>query len=324
MPDAHWLDRVAITGATGFIGGHLVRALLPLGYQPVLLAHSPGLHPRLAGLKDRVRWVRMDLTSTDAISDILVEERPSMLFHLAGTRGLDQRVNGSVACAELNVCATVRLLDAALRAGVQRVIIVGSADEYGNQPGPLHEGLPLQPTSPYGISKAAASRFAQTMHARDGCPVVILRVFTAYGPGQPPDMFVAEAVACAVAGRAFCMSSGQQRRDLVFIDDVVQALIAAACAPAIEGRVINIGSGQAHRLRDIASLIWHLSESRAPLLVGARPAPAHEVHDTWADIALAGELLRWAPQIDLETGLRTTIQWARQQLRPQEQAWPAG
>ena len=314
MPDAPSLEKVLVSGGCGFIGQHLVRALVRLRCRPTILTRTLNQDGSLDGTKDHVHRVQLNLLDHERVREFLLVERPTILFHLAGARRCDDAERASVACAELNVSATVNLLHAARLAGVERVIIMGSADEYGNQQGPLHEGLPLRPVSAYAVSKAAATGFAQAMHAFDGCPVVVLRPFSVYGPRQPAYMFIAEAITCALKSIPFRMSEGTQQRDLVFVEDVTQALVAAASAPSIEGRVINIGSGQPRRLRDVAELIWQLSESRAPLLIGARPASVDELHDTWADISLARESLGWQPQVDLESGLGATILWARNQL----------
>ena len=312
MPDISSFEKIVLTGATGFIGRHLVDALIQAGCQPVLLERSHKENSFLSGLGDQVRVVQADLKNNDQIGSVLSQESPDIIFHLAGTRGRN-RISAALECAELNIGATVRLLEAAAHAEVQRIVIVGSADEYGDQSGRLHEELPLRPASLYGISKAAATRFAQAMHNSNGCPVIIVRPFSVYGPGQPRDMFVAEAVDSAVRNVAFSMSNGEQRRDLIFVDDVVRGLIAAACAKNAEGQVVNLGTGQAHRLRDVAERIWEITGTRASLLIGARPSPAEELYDTWADITLARRLFEWEPIVDLESGLERTIQFAREQ-----------
>jgi nucleoside-diphosphate-sugar epimerase len=321
MPGAPSFEKIAVTGGSGFLGQHLVRALVEMGAHPTVLTRTLDGDGAPDGLKERVRRVQLDLLDREAVRQFLLAEQPTALFHLAGARRCVDDVSASLTCADLNVSATLHLLDTARRAGVERVIIMGSADEYGDQPGPLHEGLPLRPVSAYAVSKAAATRFAQLMHASEGCPVVVLRPFSVYGPHQPAFMFIAEAIKCAVEGLPFRMSEGTQRRDLVFVEDVVGALLAVARAPLVEGRVINIGSGQPRRLRDVATLIWQLSESHAPLLIGARPATVDETHDTWADIHLAREVLGWEPQVDLESGLRATIQWAREQFGQRNPAY---
>jgi len=313
------LEPIAITGATGFIGKHLVRTLVEGGRRPILLTRlkndeAVSLHS--AELQTR----KVDLTDFSSVEGAIYDIRPSTLFHLAGTRGRGWAGDASAVCMELNFTATVGLLEAAMGAGVQRIVIVGTAEEYGNQPGPQRESLPARATSPYGISKAKATEYAVRMHAETGCPVVIVRPFSVYGPGQPGDMFVAEAVDSAVRNVEFRMSRGEQGRDLIFVDDVERGLIAAAGAPGVEGSVINLGSGECHPLRDVAQWIWRLTDTNAPLLIGARVAGQEELHDTWADITLAKRLLEWEPRVGLETGLRRAVDFARDEIATSSQA----
>jgi nucleoside-diphosphate-sugar epimerase len=306
--------RIAVTGAGGFLGQHLAKALVERGGNPLLFVHSSSER----GLPEGLRRVALDLTERAAVGSVLELERPQIIFHLAGTRGIGAGALTWSRCVELNVDSTVHLLEASQRAGVERVVIIGTADEYGNQGGPLGEDLPLAPASPYAVSKAVATQLAQAMHARDDCPVVILRPFTVYGPGQPANMFVSEAIDCAVRGAAFRMTEGRQRRDLIYVDDAIEAFIAAAAAPGVEGKVINIGSGEAYALRDVAKMVWRLSGTEAELMIGARPGAATELHDTWADIARAKELLGWSPSIGLEEGLTRMIGWVRERFAKAE------
>lgn len=300
-----------VTGAAGFIGTHLVTALISAGCEPVLLTRSQG-EESLPEFGKGVRWVHGDLTDPNTISDLIQREKPATIFHLAGTRGRGDVYRGGEACKELNFHATVRVLDAAMKARVRRIVIAGSAEEYGNQSGPLRESLTSRATSPYGISKAMATNYAKTAHAQNKCPVVVVRPFSVYGPGQPSDMFVAEAVDSAVRNVEFKMSRGEQKRDLIFVDDAARGFIQAACAENVEGHVINLGTGQAHRLRDVAELTWKMADATAALLIGARDASEDELYDTWADITLARLLLDWAPRVDLATGLRQTIRFAKE------------
>jgi UDP-glucose 4-epimerase len=315
MQSASEHETVAVTGATGFIGGHLVRALLAEGARPVVLARSQTPPQELPWSDERVQWIPVELDDGEGVRELLEREQPAVLFHLAGTRGREDGVSASLASANTNVNATVRVLDAATKAGVGRIVAVGSAEEYGPQPVPYHEGLPWRATSPYGISKAAATGFALAMSAEDGCPVVVLRPFTVYGPGQPDHMFIAQAVAAAVAEEPFDMSHGEQRRDLIFVEDVVRAFLAAARAQNVEGRVINVGTGAAHRLRDVAELIWEITGTSAELRIGKRQVASDQFQDTWADITLAQRLLDWSPGVALPSGIEATVEAARAELR---------
>ena len=292
-----FLERVAVTGATGFIGSHLVRQLASKERRLTLISRA-----------------QADLTDGNSIREILRKEKPVTLFHLAGTRGRADARGAREACDELNFRATAALLEAAMLAGVRRIVIAGSAEEYGNQPGPLSESLPSKATTAYGISKARATARALEMHAREGLPVTIVRPFSVYGPGQPRDMFVAEAVDQAVQHADLRMSHGEQKRDLIFVEDVVRGLVAAATAEGVEGKIINLGTAQAHRLRDVAERIWEMTGARGRLLVGARATAPDELYDTWADVTLARRLLGWEARTQLESGLRRTIDFAREQL----------
>lgn len=305
------LGRVAITGAGGFIGRHLARALTACGHNPLLLSRSSPADEIRFG----PQWAQLDMCDTDEVVETFRRERPDIVFHLAGSRGRGD--GGAVACTAVNVLGTVNVLEAARRAGVRRVVTVGSADVFGGQriTGPLNEDMPLAPTTVYGLSSAAACQFAQLLHRSQACPVVVLRLFSVYGQFQPAEMFVAQAVRAAVSNVPFEMTHGTQRRDLVYVDDVVRALIGSATASDVEGRVIHIGSGEAHRLRDVAARIWQLAEATAPLQIGARPAPPEEIHDTWADIGLAARVLNWRPNVTLDVGLAATVRCAKERLR---------
>jgi nucleoside-diphosphate-sugar epimerase len=313
MSHAPSFEKILVTGGSGFIGQHLLRALNASDYRPAALARNAEKVERLpADVREQTRWIELDLSNHVATRDVIQAEQPTVLFHLAGARGRGNDESARRVCTEMNVRATVNLLEAAQGAGVERVVMLGSADEYGKQAGPLSESLSVQPLSAYGISKTEATRQAQAMHATSGCPVVVLRPFTVYGTHQPHWMFVADAIECAVNRLPFRMSEGTQKRDLVNVSDVVRAILAAANSPHVEGKVINVGSGKPESLRDVAQLIWHISESDAPLLLGARPASADELHDTWADISLARELLDWEPRVSLADGLREMIERARE------------
>lgn len=311
VPHLSCLEPAAITGATGFIGGHLARILALAGCRPTLLGRSRKYGGLLAGLEGQLRWVRCDLTDGNSIREAIQREKPNTLFHLAGTRGRGAAEDRAV----LNFRMTARLLEAVRGNWPRRIVTVGSAEEYGNQTGPLSEGLSLKPSTAYGVSKALATKHALALHGGEGCPVVVVRPFSVYGPGQPAEMFVAQAVDAAVRNLPFKMSPGDQKRDLVFVEDVVRGLISAATILRIEGRVINLGTGLPYRLRDVAARIWKMSGTGAPLAVGALTPAPEELCNTWADTTAARELLGWEAEVSLDEGLRQTINFARMQYQ---------
>ena len=311
------LNEIVITGASGFIGRHLIGQLVSRGYSPILTTRK--LRPAGQMSDTACRWFELDLTRSGSSRDLLNELKPKVLIHLAGTRGRNDARGAEVACEELNIRATSELLESAMAVGVARIVIVGSAEEYGKHPGPQQESSSSKSASVYGNSKAIATSNALRMYNEKGCPAVIVRPFTVYGPDQPTDMFIAEAVDAAVRGVDFRMSDGYQKRDLVFVEDVVRGLIAAATVPNIEGQIINLGSGIAHTLREVAQRIWEIAAARSLLMIGARKAQPGELYDTWADITLAQSLLNWSPTVSLNRGLERTIEHVRKQLEERSQ-----
>jgi nucleoside-diphosphate-sugar epimerase len=305
-------ERVVITGGTGFIGRHLVSALVQLGISPIVFTRSIIEQVHETELKEQANFLEVDLLDQQTVFDLFLDEEPDVVFHLAGSRGSGTKQESYLICSEANFKCTVKVIEAAQRANVSRIVTVGSAEEYGNQPGPLNEEMTLIPNSAYGLSKVEATKFALFMHSNADVPVTVLRPFSVYGPHQSRETFVAEAVRCAVKGLPFEMTEGTQKRDLIYVDDVVNALLVAANSRNTLGQVFNIGSGGARALREVAELIWTLTGSDPNLLkIGARIASPDELHNVWADISKAKTMLKWQPQISLEEGLRKTIEWEK-------------
>lgn len=256
-----------------------------------------------------MRWQVEDSPSVASLRELMEANRISTVFHLAGSRG--QSEASWAACAEANVVGTARLLNAAALTGVRRVVMMGSAAEYGAQVGPLHEEMQLQPITPYGASKAAATLLALAMRASLGLDVVVTRGFTVFGPFQPSYMFVASAIAAAVRDMPFSMSWGSHRVDLIYVEDAVRAILAAAECPSAAGLVINVGSGRDWTLREVAETIWNLAGCKAPLLLGDRIVATECRHDASAQIARARQILAWEPRVELREGIQRCLDWAR-------------
>lgn len=296
--------RVLIIGGSGFIGRRLVATITPLCGQ-VVTAHR-GTPSVGTGA------VEVDVTRVEEMRALVRDSRPTIVFNLAGRRPAAAEEDPRKTI-DLNLLAAIELLRECTVRDVSRVVLVGSAEEYGDQATPVSEDAPLRPRSIYGASKAAMTLHALALHAAMRAPVVVVRPFSVYGPGAPLHMFVAEAADCAARGVPFRMTEGLQRRDLIHVDDVVAGLIAAATVPDVEGKVFNLGRGESHAMRDVAEMLWRISETSAELQIGARPSHPGDLAETRANINRARAALNWQPGISLEDGLRST--WAAVQQK---------
>lgn len=281
--------RILVTGGTGFIGRYVVRALEARGARPVVTTSGEA-----AATSGSNGHIGLDLTSASMTRQVIERIRPEAVLHLGGLTGgghSEERYHA------VNYLGTVNLLEALAGSGVERVVLLGSAAEYGPQPVPFRETMELRPVSPYAASKARANEYALERSRDGGVPVTVLRVFTAYGIGQPRKMFLSQLIASALLNQHFKMSDGLQKRDFVYVEDVAAAILSSLTARNAVGRVINIAGGRGVALRDLAARVWHICDADPERLeIGVRTKTDDDAFDTEADISLAAELLGWRPQ----------------------------
>ena len=294
-----WPTSVLVTGATGFIGRPLVRALVAQGCEvgALVLPEDP-----VTGL-DGVRRFEGDLTVAESVQAAVMAFRPRAVMHLAAV-GMASARSSPVELCQVNVMGTLHLLEAVREAAsVERLVCVGSSYEYGARR--ADDGL--DPFSPYSASKVAAWAFARAAFNAWGAPVVWARPFQVYGPGQHPAALVPAAMRAACAGEDFPMTRGEQQRDFIYVDDVVGGLMAALRAPDLEGRVLDLGTGTLHRLYDVVAQIWALAQAPGQIRAGALPYRPGEVTAIPADVQRTRLLTGWTAQIPLRQGLVRTL-----------------
>lgn len=305
---------VLITGATGFIGRHLSRALSASGVRVFGLSRSAS--PDIVEGHNFVG----DVTDRACVHDIVAEVRPAYVFHLAANKARRAEIEDFRRCLDDNLIGTLNLIEACeASSNTKRFIAVGTCEEYGGAEAPYSEAMREAPVSAYSCSKVAVTQLLQTFHRIRGFPVVVLRPSLAYGPGQGEEMFLPALIRALLTGRRFAMSRGEQTRDYVYVEDVVEALLLAAVRPAAPGEVINISSGEPTRIIEIAKLAATLIGDDAEGLIdfGALEYRVGEAMSYWADCAKAGRLLGWRPRMALPDGLTRTIEYYRSALTGQ-------
>ena len=297
--------RYAVTGAAGFIGSHLSRALEAAGHEVVGIDSFTDYYD--AALKqENARG--LDVRRLDLAEDPLDLAGFDGVFHLAGQPGVRSFGDVFPLYVRRNVIASQRVFEAAARDGV-RVVFASSSSVYGDaERYPTPEETPPAPLSPYGITKLTCEHLARAYRRSFGLDVVALRYFTVYGPRQRPDMFFARVVEALAAGGSFELyGDGTQSRSFTYVGDAVRATIAAM-ERAPTGAVYNVGGGEEASVKEAIAALERIAGR--PLEVRYGPPAPGDARRTKADIGLIGSALGWAPAVALEEGLRSHWQWA--------------
>ncbi len=298
--------RFLITGGAGFIGTALANRLVAGGHDVRVIDDlSRGDQTRLS---PRVSFTRGDVNDIPGLWTLL--QGVECVYHLAARVHVPESLQYPRDYNAVNVGGTVSVLEAMRDAGVRRVVLASSGAVYGEQPTqPVREDATPQPGSPYAVSKLAAEFYVRTIGALWGIETVSLRIFNAYGPGQPlrasfPPVIPSFLQRIITGGSVIVHGDGANTRDYVYIDDVVDALAAAATTPGIDREVINVGSGVETSIADLVRLIEQVTGRDAQRII-SRTSPG--VSRLRADLSKAHALLGYAPRFTLEHGLRQTI-----------------
>jgi UDP-glucose 4-epimerase len=296
-----------VTGAAGFLGSALANRLAREGHQ------VRGLDDLSAGdpqrLEADVLFTRGDVVDRPKLWSLLQDV--DCVYHLAARVSVPESVLYPREYNAVNVGGTVSVMEAMRDVGVKRVVLISSGAVYGDQPEqPMREDAVPNPRSPYAVSKLAAEFYVRTIGSLWGIETVALRVFNAYGPGQPipaahPPVvphFLRQAVR---GGTLVIHGRGDQTRDFVYLDDVVEAMVAVATVPTIDRRVINVGSGIPTTIRALAQQVLEVVGSKAEWLY--KETQAAGTDSMCADLTLATQKLGFSPHIRLEEGLRRMI-----------------
>lgn len=301
--------KILLTGATGFIGANLARRLLADGHEIHLLVRPPSNWWRLADVRDRMQVHEGDVLDAEWVRTTLQRIRPTHVAHLA-TYGAYPTQTDVTQMARTNVIGTLNLLQAAEAVGVTMFVNTGSSSEYGVKTKPMHEDDALEPTSGYGITKAAATRYC-TLRGLAGLPSVTLRPFSVYGPYEAPSRLFPTAIANVLRDQPVTLANPHVARDFTAVDDVVEGYLAALQATHLRGEAINLASGQQTTLGDFAAALLKVTDGRATVRWDAATGRANDATTWVGDPSRAKQLLGWQTRTSLETGLRNFFEWMK-------------
>jgi nucleoside-diphosphate-sugar epimerase len=309
-------QKALITGGAGFIGSHIAEELVHQGCRVTVLDNlSSGHLENLDPVKSGVDFFQGDIQDEQVLADVAAG--CDVVFHEAAVVSVTKTVTDPVQSTSVNDLGTLKVLEAARRNGVQRVVLASSSAVYGDDPQlPKVESMTPQPLSPYAVQKLTNEHYALLYNKLYGLEVVCLRYFNVYGPRQDPSSPYSGVISIfmtrAKDGAAPTIyGDGRQSRDFVFVKDVVQANILAASHPAAPGQVFNVGTGNSIEINTLWNKIAGLARcTAAPEYADSRPGDI--VHSV-AGIQKAGERLGFCPAVSLDQGLAHTFTWYRGQ-----------
>jgi nucleoside-diphosphate-sugar epimerase len=301
---------VMVTGASGFLGAAVSHVLAALGAHLFVMVRRTSNEWRLSGLAGGERVVA-DLVE-GSLDEILGRIRPEIIFHCA-VHGVGADEQDPERIYRTNVQGTFNLLGAAEKSTVRLMVCLGSSSEYGHSPGPMREDQAPRPRTVYGAAKCAATMLCHAAHARGTLRTLTIRPFSVYGPLEHPSRLSASVVAAFRKGQPASIGSGRQRRDWMYVGDVVELCLMAAANDAAQGQVINCGSGRDTTVRDLVEALRaeFTAQTGRPATVDYDRLPDRPDEPArWvADMSFARERLGYQPRTDLRAGAEKTVRF---------------
>lgn len=298
---------ILVTGGAGFIGSHIVDRLSPENKVIVLDNLSTGSMSNLEKSKDRITFIKGDILDKTLLKDLVA--KVEFVFHLAANVGNIRSIEDPHFDMEVNVKGTINLLEACVDSNIKRLVYSSSAAIFGEAKYlPVDEDHPLNPESPYGVSKLSAEKYCFAFHKVHGVPATALRYFNVYGPRQESTDYgnvIPIFLSRIKDGKPLTIfGDGKQTRDFVFVGDVVTANILAAAHPAAVGQIFHISTGKGKSVEELVRILNQITARENPII--RADARAGEVRHSRANIKKARKMLGYSPQTDFKEGLRLT------------------
>jgi nucleoside-diphosphate-sugar epimerase len=299
------MNKILITGATGFVGARVTRILVEQGRDVALLIRPESNSHRIDDLLDRCTLVRGDMSCLGELQKPLTNFAPQAVLHLAweGVKGADR--NSPIQMR--NVSSSIDLYRLMEELGCKHFVGLGSQAEYGPLQGKISENDPTRPTTAYGAAKLATGLVLERSAAASNSPFAWLRLFSSYGPDDDPSWLIPYMINRLLVGEKPSLTLAEQVWDYLHVDDAAAAIVAVLDADA--RGFFNLGSGQARPLRDIITMIRDLINPTMPLGFGEFPYRPDQVMHLEADISALTSTTNWAPQVSLDDGIAATVAW---------------
>jgi nucleoside-diphosphate-sugar epimerase len=306
-------EKIFITGATGFVGSNLVRRSLQGGADVYINIRTTSDTWRIRDILKDVSVVHADLAEYEKLNNSLKKISPDIIFHTA-VYGGNSAQKDTVKIIESNISGTVNLLRCCENIDFHLFVNTGSSSEYGIKNTAMKESDILKPVTDYGVSKAAATLFCQKTALMENLPVVTLRLFSPYGQYEQKSRLVPSVILAALQKQNPHIASRDFVRDFIYIEDVLDAYVAALTLKNPKGQIYNIGSGSQHTVGAVTDTLIRLLGNELSCVTGLPQAWENEPTFWQADIQRAASELAWGPKYTLEEGLTKTIDWFKEHM----------
>ncbi len=305
------IQRICITGGHGFIGTHLTRKLCEAGYDVgVISRRDPAtIPPPDSGNNPRVFFG--DIRDYASVYDIYATFRPDCIIHLATFYAVEHKPDELAVMVDTNTKGTINLLEAAKNLQIARFINTSTCAVYEPGSTPLSEDNAIRPQNLYALTKAHAEEACAFYAANYGVDTVTLRLFPPYGPGDHERRLIPYVIKSLSVGTSPALTTGNQKWDFVYVDDIVDAYLAVLNSPHSFGghKVFNIGTGHPYSIRDVVERIRSTVSPSTDLAWGTVSHRKNEVWFNSGDITRANAVLKWEPRTGLDDGLSRTVEW---------------
>jgi nucleoside-diphosphate-sugar epimerase len=307
--------RCFVTGASGFVGANLVNRLVRDGHEVLVMVRPSSDLWRMEDSKSKVKFVFADLSTISSVKEEICSFKPDVVFHLAWKGGNSRKFLNDDSQILDNLPGSLELVKIAHEAGSSCFIYLGSCVEYGRYQVPVKESDTAEPQNLYGLSKLTTLKLSEELCALYGVRFVAVRLFWAYGPMDDANRMIPSVTEKLIAGERPGLTGGEQLWDFLYINDVIDGLLAIAQSLRAEG-IYNLGSGCPISIREVVSMLRDQVDPKLELGFGEVPYAPDQVMHLEADITKLSQATGWRPRTTMADGIQQTVAWHKARGNP--------